>query len=215
MSCLSVSRYLAVPVLLAGTALLGAAEPAAASLKKLDADAARHFLAPFSHQNFTAFAPALHGVPRHCPAHSARPRGARTGVTAPPRLPPPPPLLKLRPDDKQVREAVEAYIRYVQARALRHKDLVAFASSLHGKMPAADVYRASRLFVQLWPRLLQVSSVEALVELQKHGTVLKIDRPTMDAVHVILSKPSRINKRELHFDRQFRPMVSPSDTAGT
>jgi len=84
-----------------------------------------------------------------------------------------PPLtssMQLALEDKKVVEATDAYIRSLSKIIDGKKDVVGYAFAINGRVNSADVYASNDLFRRMWPKLLNVSAVEALTERPKMKT---------------------------------------------
>ncbi|MGH9929289.1 MAG: ARPP-1 family domain-containing protein, partial [Pyrinomonadaceae bacterium] len=66
--------------------------------------------------------------------------------------------LQLSLENKQVREATEAYIKAFLKIVDGQSDVIGYAFAINGKMNSADVYASNALFKKLWPKLLRATA---------------------------------------------------------
>lgn len=92
--------------------------------------------------------------------------------------------LQLTLEHERVRKSVEGYVKALSDLVASHPDAVGYAFAINGEMNSAEVYGARALFVELWPKLLHASAVEAVAE-RKPGT--PHTPPTLDNVRAFLS----------------------------
>jgi hypothetical protein len=93
--------------------------------------------------------------------------------------PPPTSSMQLALEDKKVVEATDAYIRSLSKIIDGKKDVVGYAFAINGRVNSADVYASNDLFRRMWPKLLNVSAVEALTERPKMKTSAPPDVSTV------------------------------------
>jgi hypothetical protein len=75
-----------------------------------------------------------------------------------------PSSLQLTLEDKDVRAAVERYVKALGDAPKGRADVIGYAAVINGKVNCADVYGSSALFAKVWPRLLRSLSAEAAAE---------------------------------------------------
>ena len=94
-----------------------------------------------------------------------------------------PSSLQLTLESKNVKEAIDNYIKKLAPIVERHEDVIGYAFAIDGKINSAEVFGSAALFKKLWPKLLRANAIEALAELQKGK---KVDPVPMDAVKACL-----------------------------
>jgi hypothetical protein len=75
--------------------------------------------------------------------------------------------LQLTLENKQLAQAVEAYLKTLSPIVGDNQDAIGYAFAINGKVYSADVYASGSLFRKLWPKLIKASAVEAVAELKK------------------------------------------------
>jgi hypothetical protein len=80
-----------------------------------------------------------------------------------------PTSLQLTMENKELEKTSNSYAKDLQALAGRDKDAIGYAFSIDGKLNSADVYASHDLFVKLWPKLLESTSVEAIAQKPSKG----------------------------------------------
>jgi hypothetical protein len=80
--------------------------------------------------------------------------------------------LPLSLENQKVRGSTERYLRVLGPLLQGHKDVIGYAFAINGKVNCAEVYASSVFFKKLWPRLLQASAVEALMEVPNDNFIL-------------------------------------------
>jgi hypothetical protein len=77
--------------------------------------------------------------------------------------------LQLTLEHKKLQESLAAYIKKLgPALDAKLADVIGFAIVINGKVVSADVYANADLFRRLWPKLVQTSAIEAVIE-KKEG----------------------------------------------
>jgi hypothetical protein len=72
--------------------------------------------------------------------------------------------LALTLETNRVQDAVQSYLDELSPVLAAHPDAIGFVFTINGQLNSAEVYGSSRLFRQLWPKLLRASAVEACAE---------------------------------------------------
>ncbi len=72
--------------------------------------------------------------------------------------------LQLSLESAPVERSIQSYRRELEGIAAAHPDAIGFAFAVNGELNSAEVYGASSLFVQLWPKLLESAASEAVAE---------------------------------------------------
>ena len=70
--------------------------------------------------------------------------------------------LQLTLENARVQQSVAAYEQALREIVARHPRAVGYAFALDGAVNSAEVYGSRELFVELWPKLLHASAVEAV-----------------------------------------------------
>jgi hypothetical protein len=103
--------------------------------------------------------------------------------------------LELSVEDSKVKETTAAYINELAGIVRNSKDVIGYVFAINGNVNSADIYASRALFVQLWPKLLKASAVEAIAELNNKDVAPK---PVVsETVHNFLAeseKPSAAAK---------------------
>jgi hypothetical protein len=115
--------------------------------------------------------------------------------------------LELTLEHKKVVEAINAYVKKLQASADGKKDVIGYAVVINGKVNNADIYASSGLFKKLWPKLLKASAVEAVAELKKDK---KFEPATADAVKAFLADAEKGKKTEKKITERFKQVEQES-----
>jgi hypothetical protein len=108
--------------------------------------------------------------------------------------------LQLTLEHKKVLEAVEAYVKKIQASPKDKKDVIGYAVCINGKVNNADVYASHGLFLKLWPKLLKASAVEAVAEKNDK----KFDPATEKAVQTFLADAEKGKKTEMEVNKRLK-----------
>jgi hypothetical protein len=74
---------------------------------------------------------------------------------------------QLTVEDKAVQDRSEEYVKALQNAIDTHSNAIGFAFAINGQVNSAEVYGSHELFVQLWPKLLKSSAIEAFAEAKK------------------------------------------------
>jgi hypothetical protein len=116
-----------------------------------------------------------------------------------------PTSLQLTLEHKKVIEAIDAYVKKLQASPEGKKDVIGYAVCINGKVNNADVYACNSLFLKLWPKLLKASAVEAVAEKSDK----KFEAATAAGVQAFLAdaekgkrEEKKINDRLLQVERE-------------
>jgi len=75
--------------------------------------------------------------------------------------------LELTLENKNVQDAVDAYLKKLQPVLDGQNDVVGYAFAINGVINSADVFASHSLFEKLWPTLLKSTAVEAVAEMKK------------------------------------------------
>jgi hypothetical protein len=114
--------------------------------------------------------------------------------------------LELTLEHKKVVEAVDAYVKKLQASPEHKKDVIGYAVVINGKVNNADVYASHGLFQKLWPKLLKASAVEAVAE----KTDKKFEPAKADAVQTFLADADKGKKSEKKVTERFQQVEKES-----
>lgn len=93
--------------------------------------------------------------------------------------------LQLTLEHERVQRATDGYVKALEGLLAAHPDAIGYAFAISGRLSAAEVYGAHALFVELWPKLLRASAVEALSEATPGSTPVP---PTIAAVQAFLAE---------------------------
>lgn len=96
--------------------------------------------------------------------------------------------LQLTLEHERVRKSVEGYVKALADIVAAHPDAVGYAFAIGGEMNSAEAYGSRALFVELWPKLLHASAVEAVAE-DRPGA--RRAAPSLDSVRAFLSEPEQ------------------------
>src|ERR1051325_7942265 len=80
-------------------------------------------------------------------------------------------------ENRDVRANADSYVKNLGGLLDTRTDVVGYVFAINGKINSADVYASSALFKKLWPKLLQASAIEAVVELRQ-GEKFAAPKPT-------------------------------------
>ena len=107
-----------------------------------------------------------------------------------------PSSLQLTLEDKNVREAVEKYVKALRDAPDGKTDVIGYAAVINGKLNCADVYGSGKLFAKAWPRVLESLAAEAAAEMTP-GATFKPLPP--DQVHAALRAAEQGTKKQRQF----------------
>jgi len=96
--------------------------------------------------------------------------------------------LELALDNKQLREAVDKYVKKLAKAPEGRKGVVGFAFAINGEVNSIDVYASSALFRKLWPKLLKASATEAVAERKKDGRFPAVKVAAVEALIAEMQK---------------------------
>jgi hypothetical protein len=116
--------------------------------------------------------------------------------------------LQLSLEDKKVQEAAQAYIKQLAAIADKDDEVIGFAFAINGKVNSADVYASHDLFKRLWLKLLKVSAIEAVSELEKDKT---FEAPDAHVVKVFLADAEKGGAVSTAIDKRFTVIQQESE----
>ncbi len=115
--------------------------------------------------------------------------------------------LELTLEHKKVVEAINAYVKKLQASPEDKKDVIGYAVVINGKVNNADIYASNGLFKKLWPKLLKASAVEAISEWKKDQ---KFEPATAEAVKAFLADAEKGKKTEKKITERFKQVEQES-----
>ena len=115
--------------------------------------------------------------------------------------------LELTLEHKRVVEAIDAYVKKLQASPEGKQDVIGYAVVINGKVNNADIYASNGLFKKLWPKLLKASAVEAVAEMKKDQ---KFEPATADAVKAFLADAEKGKKTERKITERFKQVEQES-----
>ena len=96
--------------------------------------------------------------------------------------------LQLTMENERVRLGVEGYVKALEGLLAAHPDAIGYAFAIDGELNAAEAYGSRALFLELWPKLLRASAVEAVSERKAGAAHLP---PTPAAVQAFLAEAEK------------------------
>jgi hypothetical protein len=106
-----------------------------------------------------------------------------------------PSSLQLTLEDKDVRAAVERYVKALGDAPKSRADVIGYAAVINGKVNCADVYGSGALFAKLWPRLLRSLSAEAAAEMTPGSAFKPVPAAEVEAALRAAGEGGRKEKR--------------------
>jgi hypothetical protein len=103
---------------------------------------------------------------------------------------------------------VDGYVKGLAPAAGKEGGVIGYAVAINGTVHNADIYASSTLFQKLWPKLLESSAVEAVVELKKDQKLKPVDAA---AVRAFLADPEKGTKSEKGVTQRFRQVQKETD----
>jgi len=91
--------------------------------------------------------------------------------------------LQLTLENPQVRRSADAFVQALSGIVTTSPDAIGYAFALNGEINSAEVYASRALFLEMWPKLLRSSAVEAVAE--RTDSVAHVP-PTLDSVRTFL-----------------------------
>jgi hypothetical protein len=110
-----------------------------------------------------------------------------------------PTSLQLTLEHKKVTEAIDTFVKKLEATPAKETDVIGYAVAINGKVNNADVYANADLFKKLWPKLLRASAIEAVVN-QKEGA--KIAPVKVEDVQAFLAEAEKGKRTEKKLARE-------------
>ncbi|MEA2711444.1 MAG: hypothetical protein QOF78_4045 [Phycisphaerales bacterium] len=92
-----------------------------------------------------------------------------------------PSSLQLTLENKNVREAVDAYVKALGDSPSGKDDVIGYAAVINGKMNCADVYGSNELFQKIWPRSLKSVATEAAGESNAGAAIAEVPAAAVEA----------------------------------
>src|SRR5262245_41490701 len=105
--------------------------------------------------------------------------------------------LALTLEHKKLLEAVQTYVKKLEAAPGKQADVIGYAVAINGKVNNADVYASAELFRKLWPKLLKASAVEAVAEKKDKAKVAQVKAEDVTAFFADAAKGKRTEKKTL------------------
>lgn len=87
--------------------------------------------------------------------------------------------LQLTLEHDAVDSLIKEFVNFFISKADRYEDIVGFAFAINGKINSADIYRSHKLFLKLWPKLIEAASVEAVSNPDNSGDPVEV---TLDEI---------------------------------
>jgi hypothetical protein len=98
--------------------------------------------------------------------------------------------LQLSVEHEKVQEAVKECVAKLEHVVDSTPDAIGYAFAINGQVNSAEVYCSHRLFLQIWPRLLKASALEAVAERLPKGEVKPVG---LEAVRAYLADAEKGN----------------------
>jgi hypothetical protein len=116
--------------------------------------------------------------------------------------------LQLTLEHKKVLEAIDMYVKKLQASPEGKKDVIGYAVCINGKVNNADVYASNALFLKLWPKLLKATTVEAVAAVNKDK---KFEAPKASVVEAFLADAVNGKRDELKINDRLKQCACEND----
>lgn len=84
--------------------------------------------------------------------------------------------LQLSLEDKKIKKQSKKYKNRLKNITKNKKDAIGYVFVINGEINSADIYSQSKLFKKLWPKLLDASTTEAIVEYKKEKKYKKLSQ---------------------------------------